>query len=228
MNLPNLKICGITTRETARFCAETGVGALGAVFFRKSPRYVTAPQARGMFEALPTHVARVGVFVNASAEEMISIAREADLDTVQMHGSETLSDMLRVEHAGFHVVNVIAAGGEKLIQAACALPESIGILVECGHGPLPGGNGAEWRWAEASPLARFRPFAVAGGLTPENFREAANASQAHAWDVSSGVETAPGIKSHDRIRKLVETAITCPPPPFDFFWKGRNPTPSRP
>ncbi|MDD4017699.1 MAG: phosphoribosylanthranilate isomerase, partial [Kiritimatiellae bacterium] len=87
MNLPNLKICGITTRETASFCAEAGVGALGAVFFKKSPRYVTASQTRAMFEALPTHLARVGVFVNTSAEEMIAIAREADLDTVQMHGS---------------------------------------------------------------------------------------------------------------------------------------------
>ena len=219
MNLPNLKICGITTRETARFCAEAGVGALGAVFFKKSPRYVTAKQARAMFEALPTHLARVGVFVNTSAEEMIAIAREAALDTVQMHGTEPQADIDKVEGAGFLVVKVLVATGENLLKAARALPASVGILVECGQGILPGGNGAAWRWEDAAPLADLRPFAVAGGLTPQNFLKAARLSRATAWDVSSGVETAPGIKGHDRIRALVNTAMRHNDPSSPPFWK---------
>lgn len=219
MNLPNLKICGITTRETARFCAEAGVGALGAVFFKKSPRYVTAKQARAMFEALPTHLARVGVFVNTSAEEMIAIAREAALDTVQMHGTESQADIDEVEGAGFRVVKVLVATGENLLKAARALPASVGILVECGQGILPGGNGAAWRWEDAAPLADLRPFALAGGLTPQNFLKAARVSRATAWDVSSGVETAPGIKGHDRIQALVNTAMRHNDPALPSFWK---------
>ena len=219
MKLPNLKICGITTRETARFCAEAGVGALGAVFFKKSPRYVTALQARAMFETLPTHLVRVGVFVNASAEEMIAIAREAALDTVQMHGTESQADIDKVEGAGFRVIKVLVASGGKLLEAARALPASVGILVECGHGILPGGNGAAWRWEDAAPLADFRPFALAGGLTPQNFLRAARVSRATAWDVSSGVETAPGIKGHDRIRALVNTAMKHYDSSLPSFWK---------
>ena len=220
MNLPNLKICGITTRETARFCAETGVGALGAVFFEKSPRYVTAQQARAMFEDLSARVARVGVFVNLPAEEMIAIAREAALDTVQMHGTETQTDIAKVERAGFRVIKVLAVTGGNLLEAARALPASVGILVECGQGTLPGGNGAAWRWADAAPLADVRPFALAGGLTPQNFLDAARLSRATAWDISSGVETATGIKGHDRIRALVDTAMRYNDPSSPSFWKG--------
>ena len=219
MIITNLKICGITTRETARFCAEAGVGALGAVFFKKSPRYVTAKQARAMFEDLPSHIARIGVFVNLTAEEMIATAREAALDTVQMHGTESKDDIDKVERAGFRVVKVLVATGENLLEAARALPASVGILVECGHGILPGGNGAAWHWEEAAPLADLRPFALAGGLTPQNFPEAARVSRATAWDVSSGVETAPGIKGHDRIHALVNIALRHNDPSSPSFWK---------
>ena len=219
MMITNLKICGITTRETALFCAENGVGALGAVFFRKSPLYVTAQKARAMFEDLPTRIARVGVFANLPAEEMIEIAREAALDTVQMHGTESQTDIAKVERAGFRVVKVLVDTGENLLEAARALPTSVGILVECGHGILPGGNGAAWHWEKAAPLADLRPFALAGGLTPQNFLKAARVSRATAWDVSSGVETAPGIKGHDRIRALVNTAMKHYDPSSPSFWK---------
>jgi phosphoribosylanthranilate isomerase len=226
MFLPNLKICGITTRETARFCAEVGVGALGAVFFRKSPRYVTPQQARAQFEGLPDTVARVGVFVDMPADEVIAAAREARLDTVQMHGSEARSEIEAVQRAGFHVIKVLKVTGDKLLEAAQALPASAGILVECGKGRLPGGNGAVWNWADAAPLADVRPFALAGGLTPDNLADATRLSGAAAWDLSSGVETAPGVKDHAAILKTVQTLtdfLRQPPTPIDSgrFWSPR-------
>ncbi len=201
----NLKICGITTRETARFCAAAGVGALGAVFFSKSPRALTPQQARALFDGLPAHVARVGVFVDMPVAELLDCAREAGLDTVQLHGSEPLDDILAVRREGFRVIKVLKAAGEKLLEAAAALPLSVGILVECGRGALPGGNGAAWDWAEAAPLATVRPFALAGGLTPDNLAEAARLSHASAWDLSSGVETSPGVKDHLAVLKTVDT-----------------------
>lgn len=219
MFLPNLKICGITSRETARFCAEAGVGALGAVFFKKSPRYVTPPQARALFEGLPERVARVGVFVDMPCLEVIAVAKEAALDTVQLHGSEPLADIEAAQHAGFHVIKVLKVTGIALLEAAQAIPETAGILVECGKGTLPGGNGSVWNWAEAAPLAALRPFALAGGLTPANLLEAARISNAVAWDISSGVETAPGIKDHasilDLLNRMQPTATTHLEP----FWK---------
>ncbi|MGB4239964.1 MAG: N-(5'-phosphoribosyl)anthranilate isomerase, partial [Kiritimatiellia bacterium] len=86
---PFLKICGITRREDALFCAEAGAGALGAVFYPRSPRNVTAEQARDIFADLPADIARVGIFVNRATDEIILVARTATLTTVQLHGEES-------------------------------------------------------------------------------------------------------------------------------------------
>ena len=107
MFLPHVKICGLTRRSDVRFCAAAGAGALGAVFYAKSPRNVAPETARELFAGLPPEVARVGVFVNALAETMIAAARIAALDTVQMHGTETRADIESVQRAGFHVVKVL-------------------------------------------------------------------------------------------------------------------------
>ena len=200
--LANLKICGITARETAQRCADLGVGALGAVFFPGSPRCVTPVQARGMFMGLPPSVARVGVFVDRPADEVITMAREAGLDTVQLHGAETAVTCRRVQQSGFRVIKVLKTGGTALVAAARALPSGVGVLVECGRGTLPGGNGAVWQWQEAAPLAAERAFALAGGLTSANILEATRRSGAAAWDVSSGVERAPGVKDLAEVETL--------------------------
>jgi len=223
MFIPNLKVCGITSRDTALFCAEAGVGALGAVFFKKSPRYVTPQQARELFEGIPARVSRVGVFVDLPIHELLTVAREAALDTVQLHGREPLETVRAAQHAGLHVIKVLKATGDDLLKAACALPVEAGILVECGHGTLPGGNGAVWNWADAAPLAALRAYALAGGLTPQNLAEAARLSKAAAWDVSSGVETAPGVKDHAAILKTIRTLsnfLQHQPTPIDSgrFW----------
>jgi len=220
MFVNNLKICGITTRETAQFCAEAGAGALGAVFFEKSPRHVTPQQARSLFAGLPERIARVGVFVDAPAEQLIAVAREAAMDTVQLHGNEPLATIQAAQQAGFRVIKVLKVSGEILLSEARALPKEVGILIECGRGSLPGGNGAAWNWADAAPLSKLRPFALAGGLTPQNLEEAARLSQATAWDVSSGVESAPGIKDRGAIRDLLESAQKIEKPHHVSFWKG--------
>jgi phosphoribosylanthranilate isomerase len=218
--LPHLKICGITRRQDALACSRAGVGALGAVFYPRSPRNVSAAQARELFAELPQAIARVGVFVNAAPEAVIQTARDARLTTAQLHGTETLEDALAIHRAGFHVVKVLKHLDSKLFIAARALPPQIGILVECGVGVLPGGNAAAWNWADAAPLAQIRPFAIAGGLNPANLAEAARISRAAGLDVSSGVESAPGIKDESAIRALVRAAAELPPPAPPFFWKG--------
>ncbi len=200
--LSNLKICGIMDRATAEGCARVGVGALGAVFFKGSPRCVTPHQARGMFAGLPPAIARVGVFVDRPADEVIAVAREAGLGTVQLHGAETAVTCRRVQQAGFRVVKVLKTGGTALVAAARALPSGVGVLVECGRGVLPGGNGAVWQWQEAAPLAAECAFALAGGLTSANILEATRRSGAAAWDVSSGVERAPGVKDLAEVETL--------------------------
>lgn len=221
MPFSNLKICGITSRETARFCAEAGVDALGAVFYEKSPRAVSPRHARQIFDGLPARVARVGVFVDMPPDRIIAMAQEAGLDTVQLHGGEAPDAVTAILRAGLHVVKVVKTAGEKLLETAAAIPATAGILIECGTGALPGGNGAVWKWADAAPLAAVRSFAVAGGLTPENIAEAARISRASALDVSSGVETAPGIKDPHALLDLFSAVRRLGALSETPFWKGK-------
>jgi phosphoribosylanthranilate isomerase len=220
MFVPFVKICGITRRSDALVCAEAGAGALGAVFYPKSPRNVSPAQARRMFDGLPAAIARVGVFVNASVETILSIAREAKLDTVQMHGEETAEMSESILLGGFHVVQAIKRTGNALLSAGRALPLKMGVLVECGRGALPGGNGLAWNWSAAAPLAEFRPFAIAGGLNPENLATVARDSRASGFDTSSGVESAPGVKDEAAVRAFLRAAAELPPPKRPFSWKG--------
>ena len=173
-----------------------------------------------MFAGLPAAVARVGVFVNASPEIILSIAREAELDTVQMHGEETAEMSAILLQAGFHVVQAIKRTGPALLTAGRALPLPVGVLVECGRGALPGGNGLAWNWSAAAPLAEFRPFAIAGGLNPENLAAVARDSRAAGFDASSGVESAPGIKDEAAVRAFLRAAAELPAPNRRFSWKG--------
>jgi phosphoribosylanthranilate isomerase len=220
MFLPHVKICGITRRPDALFCAEAGAGALGAVFYEKSPRNVAPAAVRKLFEGLDPLIARVGVFVNASVDTMVRTARIAALDVIQMHGEETAETIEALLREGFHVVQAIKRTGPELLAAARALPPQTGILVECGRGALPGGNGVAWNWSKAAPLASFRAFAIAGGLNSQNVAAVARDSLATGFDASSGVETAPGLKDEAAVRAFLRAARELPAGPHPFSWKG--------
>ena len=206
MKLNSLKICGITSNETARFCAQQGVGALGVVFFPKSPRNVTALQAAEVFDSLPESIAKVGVFVNMPIEMLLETAHTAGLTTVQMHGDESIEDIEFALNAGYRVIKVLKSTGKQLIKEASLLPTKTGIMIELSVGNLPGGNGVVWDWRTAAPLAELRDFALAGGLAATNLIQAAGESNATAFDLSSAVESKPGIKDHRKISALVKVA----------------------
>lgn len=223
MFLPHVKICGITRRQDAVLCAGAGAGALGAVFYEKSPRHVAPAAVRQLFAGLDPQIARVGVFVNASVDTMLRTARIAALDVIQMHGEETNETIEALLREGFRVVQALKRTGPELLAAARALPPQVGILVECGRGALPGGNGIAWNWSKAAPLAPFRPFAIAGGLNPQNLAQVARDSQAAGFDASSGVETAPGVKDEAAVRAFLRAAGERPVGPHPFSWKGSPP-----
>ena len=220
MFLPHVKICGITRRQDALLCAAAGAGALGAVFYEKSPRHVAPAAVRKLFEGLDPQIARVGVFVNASVDAMLRTARIAALDVVQMHGEETAEKIEAVLREGFRVVQAIKRTGPELLAAARALPPQVGLLVECGRGALPGGNGLAWNWSKAAPLAQFRAFSIAGGLNPQNLAQVARDSLATGFDASSGVETAPGLKDEAAVRAFLRAACELPVGAHPFSWKG--------
>lgn len=201
-----IKICGLTSPETAAACAAAGADAIGMVFHPPSPRHLTLEQACDVAAAVPAGVAKVGVFATQDQESVLRIASQAGLDVVQLHGACAGVDAAAFTARGLRVVRVLRATGAELAAQAQRVPRDEGILVECGQGVLPGGNGIAWRWSDAAALRAIRPFAVAGGLTPDNVDVALAQSGASAVDVSSGVECAPGIKDPERVRAFVAAA----------------------
>ena len=200
-----LKICGLTTPEDARLCAEAGAAALGAVFYPPSPRNVSPERAAEVFADVPPDVARVGVFVDATAADILRAARIAGLGVAQLHGAEPPALAAELLAAGLRVLRVLRGG--DLAAEASRYPEGTRFLVECGRGALPGGNGAAWDWSAARALSPL-PFALAGGLGPDNLAAAAAASGAVFLDLSSSVESAPGRKDRDKVLAAVAAART--------------------
>jgi len=205
MNAPRIeiKVCGLTTPAAAMACVAAGVDSIGMVFHPTSPRNLTPAQAHKIASALPAGVAKVGVFVNQTADEILRMAAQAGLDTVQFHGAPVASLYESLANHGLHVVQKLCGSENRLLAQARLLPPAVGILVECGRGALPGGNGSPWNWGESSVLREIRSFAVAGGLDASNVAQALAVSGASGVDVSSGVEAAPGVKDLGKVTAFV-------------------------
>jgi phosphoribosylanthranilate isomerase len=198
-----IKICGLTTPAMAIACVAAGADSIGMVFHPSSPRNLLPAQAREIAANLPPGVAKVGVFVHQSADEIVRIAAQAGLNCVQFHGDPMPSLYEALTGQGLHVVQKLCGTEKRLLTQARLLPPGVGVIVECGRGALPGGNGTPWNWGEAHVLQDERPFAVAGGLDAANIREALAISGASAVDISSGVEAAPGVKDLGKVTAFI-------------------------
>ena len=213
-NMPaavQVKICGLTDPHQARACARLGADAVGLIFYPPSPRHVARALARRITAALPAGTAAVGVFVDASFDEIMDTVRRCRLTAVQLHGHETPRLAADLRETGLLVIKALFSDRPPDFGRAADY-EVDALLVECGRGPLPGGNAATWNWSAAAPLAARLPLVLAGGLSPENIAAALAAARPHAVDVSSGVESRPGIKDMDRVRTLIETVRQYPGP----------------
>jgi indole-3-glycerol phosphate synthase/phosphoribosylanthranilate isomerase len=199
-----VKICGITNAEDARMAAAAGADAVGFVFWPKSPRAVDAATARAIAAALPPFVLRVGVFVDASPEEMRKVADEVGLDIVQLHGQEPPEDVARAPRRAVKAIRV--GPGFRPEEALRYDGTAAALLVDTrADGAGPGGTGQTFDWSLVRPVRERTPFLVlAGGLTPDNVGEAIAAVRPDAVDVSSGVESAPGRKDPAKVRAFVD------------------------
>jgi len=213
----SVKICGVTDLTIAEQCVRLGFGAIGFVFYEESPRNMTPEAVRAITRRLPEPIAKVGVFVDRSPEEMLDIAEEAGLTTLQLHGNEGTEVVEAVSRSRFHVVKVARSVPEACDRCA-ALPAGVSLLLECGRGVLPGGNGLKWNWADARNVGM--PVGIAGGLSPENICAAVSESGAVAYDVSSGVESAPGVKDPAAISRLAEAVASVSAPAVPFWRKA--------
>jgi phosphoribosylanthranilate isomerase len=197
-----VKVCGLTTPEEAAAVAEAGADAVGLVFFARSPRAVDLETARRVAAALPPFVARVGVFVDASRDELLRAADSVPLDLLQLHGREPLEALAGLPRRSVKALGVTP--DFDLEQALRYAGRCDALLLDTGGGPLPGGSGATFDWSVARAVrARVPRLVLAGGLDPGNVGAALAAVGPDAVDVSSGVESAPGRKDLDKVRAFI-------------------------
>jgi phosphoribosylanthranilate isomerase len=190
-----IKICGITNLKDAKVCAELGANMIGFNFYRRSPRYIEPKVARRLIDTIPTEVCSVGVFVDASAEEVRNTAKATGIRCVQLHGNASADICSELAHE-YRVIRVFSTN----LQFR---PEEISPFSDCdvlvdAHDPnLRGGTGLTCDWSAARAARAFARFLVlSGGLTGQNVSQAIATVEPHAVDVCSGVERAPGVKDH--------------------------------
>ena len=193
-----VKICGITREEDAIAAVDCGASAVGFILWRGSPRFVEPTRAGAIVRTLPPFVTPVGVFVNESPETMNAIADEIGLGAVQLHGDEVPATAAAMRRP------VVKALGGAALDRAAEWPGRVTLLVDADDRARRGGTGARADWTAAARLAGGRRVLLAGGITSENVAEALEAVRPFGIDVSSGVESAPGIKDHGRMRLLFE------------------------
>jgi phosphoribosylanthranilate isomerase len=196
-----VKVCGVTRLEDALDAAALGASAVGFVFWPRSPRYIDPAAARAIIEALPPLVTPVGVFVDQPAEDVERIAEATRLGAVQLHGREDAAYCRAVRRPVIKAFGVDAAFDE---EALAAYPPGITALLDARDDDRKGGTGRPIDLSVAARVAARRRVMLAGGLRADTVGQAIARVRPFAVDVSSGVERAPGIKDHERMRSLFE------------------------
>lgn len=191
-----VKICGITREEDARIAVASGADAIGLVFYPGSARNVRIEQARRIAGAVAPFVTLVGLFVNATAADIHEVTAAVPLGLLQFHGQENNADCSQF---GLPFIKSIAMRSETDLSSEMAkFPDASGFLLDSYQPDTHGGGGKTFNWALV-PATRNAPLILAGGLTPENVALAISTVRPYAVDVSSGVESASGIKSAEKI-----------------------------
>jgi len=208
-----VKVCGVVDPANARMAAEMGADFLGLNFYVRSPRYVDPDRAREIAAAVRgTGVRVVGVFVNLPPAEVEEIDGRVVLDLLQFSGDESPEAV--APFAG-RAVKAFRTGGDPGAERLAAWDRVWGWLFDAPHGTLYGGTGEGWSYDAVAGLAGNRRVFLAGGLGPDNVRRAVEASRPYAVDVCSRVESAPGIKDPELLRRLFEEVrnaqIEAPP-----------------
>ncbi|MCL1948061.1 MAG: phosphoribosylanthranilate isomerase [Chitinivibrionia bacterium] len=193
-----VKICGITAKTALETAIEAGADFVGFVFFEKSKRNISIEKAKVLAKIVPKTVKKVGVFVNENIENLLKIANEIPLDIVQLHGNETWQ---YCEKIPFEIIKAIKVIDGKFSQNPDDFP-NITLMFDA----QISGSGEKFDW-NATDFSKIkgRKFFIAGGLNPENVKEAIEYFSPFAVDVSSGVET-NGQKDNDKIREFLKNA----------------------
>ncbi|MEE8574770.1 MAG: phosphoribosylanthranilate isomerase [Thermodesulfobacteriota bacterium] len=200
-----IKICGITSVPDGEIALEAGADALGFVFYKDSARYVTPDEASIIVSIMPPEVAKVGVFVNEPIDTLVSIAKETEIDTLQLHGDEDeayLEELLRLLPDS-RVLKVIKVRDEADIEKIKEFPANT-FLLDTFSDISHGGAGETFDWGIALKAKELGRVILAGGLTPDNITDALRTVRPYGVDVSTGVEKSPGKKDREKIKNFID------------------------
>ncbi|MGB0703766.1 MAG: phosphoribosylanthranilate isomerase [Paracoccaceae bacterium] len=206
-----VKICGLTSPEAIKGAAQAGATYGGLVFYEKSPRHLSLAKAREVALAAPPGFAKVALVVNpqdAFLEEMLS---QVPIDILQLHGAEQPQRVQQIKQStGLPIMKALGIATAQDLHEIDRYAEICDqLLIDAKPAPgakLPGGNGLAFDWQLLENHTWKIPWMLAGGLTPDNVAQAIRVTQARQIDVSSGVESAPGLKDMDKMRNFVAQA----------------------
>lgn len=202
-----VKICGITKPEQGQAIAQLGATALGFICVATSPRYVTPNQIRKIVEQLLVSVDRIGVFADATVEEISQIVAEARLNAVQLHGLEApeFCDQLRQCLPEIEIIKALRVKTPECLERTESYTNYVDtLLLDAYHPQMLGGTGKTLDWTTLKQFCPSVPWFLAGGLSPDNILEALSKLQPSGIDLSSGVERSPGNKDLDKVSLLFE------------------------
>jgi phosphoribosylanthranilate isomerase len=199
-----VKICGITSIDDALTACDYGADAIGFVFYKKSPRYITPENAIKIVEKLPVFVSTVGVFVNESIQYINDVINSTGIDYVQLHGDEPIETVLKFGRKGIKAFRIKDALSIEEINKS-----GLNLVLLDSYSELYGGSGRNFDHTLLSRLSPDLKFILSGGINPDNVCSLIELYHPYGIDVSSGVEITPGKKSKEKIKLLFKRIENC-------------------
>lgn len=208
------KICGITTPDALEAAIQGGADYIGLVFFPKSPRHLDIDRAKTLAERARGAVKVVALTVDADDDTLQEIVDEVAPDILQLHGKETPARVAEIKskfgRTVIKAIPVAVADDAAMAEPYAGVADLILFDAKAFPGAeRPGGNGEAFDWGAIEGLPDTMRFMLSGGLSPDNVAAAIEQTHPVAVDVSSGVETAPGVKDPERIRRFLHAAKTA-------------------
>ena len=203
-----VKICGITQIKQGQEIAALGATSLGFICVEQSPRYVTPAKIRATADNLPKEIDKVGVFANHSLAEITQVVEQAHLTAVQLHGQESPEFCLQLRQAispDMELIKAFRIKSAQSLESTAAYVDCVDtLLLDAYHPQMLGGTGKTINWQDLAEFKPDIPWMLAGGLTPDNIKEALARLQPDGIDLSSGVERSPGDKDLAKVAQLFQ------------------------
>ncbi|HBG92787.1 MAG: N-(5'-phosphoribosyl)anthranilate isomerase [Nitrospirae bacterium RIFOXYB2_FULL_43_5] len=198
-----VKICGITNLDDAMAATDFGADALGFVFFKKSPRYISPANAKKIIKRLPPFISTVGVFVNENKKNIEKIVLQTGINIIQLHGDETP----KACNLSKPVIKAIRVKSIETLELVSKYKDKVSVFLLDTYTPeVFGGSGQVFNWDIAVEAKKFGRVILSGGLSTENIEKAVRLVHPYAVDVSSGVEAEKGKKNHLKMKLFIEKA----------------------